>query len=101
MHRVGAGVRRHDLRAQLVVDVGVAVGREGYGDHVGVVEQVGRGEGGADQRDGGERGGAGAHQRDEDDAAEAAELVELGLGQRVDDRDEGGAGVLLADLGRA
>ena len=37
-------------------------------------------------------------QRDEDHAAEAAELLELGLGERVDDRDEGGAGVLLAHL---
>ena len=44
--------------------------------------------------------GAGAHQRDEHHAAEAAQLVEVGLGERVDDGHEGGAGVLLADLGR-
>ena len=36
----------------------------------------------------------------EDHAAEAAELVELGVGERVDDRDERGTGVLVADLGR-
>ena len=99
MDRVGPGVRPDDLRPQGVVGLGVTVGGERDRHHGGLVEELGRRDGGADQRDGGQLGRPGAGQGEEDEPPETAELDEVGLGERVDDRHEGGAGVLLAHLG--
>ena len=99
MDRVAAGVGLDHLGAEGVVGVGVTVGGERDRHDGRVVEQVGGHQRGAHQRDGGQRRGAGAHQGQEHDPAEPAQLLEVGLGERVDDGDEGGAGVLLARLG--
>ena len=100
MHGVAAGVRRDHLDAQRVVGLGVAAGGERDGDDDGVGQQGGGGEGGADQGDRGELRGAGADQGQQDQRAEAAQLVELGGGEGVGDRDDRAAGVPLAGLRR-
>ncbi len=55
-----------------MVGVGVAVGGEGYGDDVRVGQQSAAAEGGADQGDGREGGGAVAGERDQEHGPEAA-----------------------------
>ena len=52
------------------------------------------------QGDGGELRGAGAGEREQHDGAAAAQVLQLGVGERVDDGHEGAAGVPLADLRR-
>ncbi|UUZ57659.1 hypothetical protein [Nocardioides sp. B-3] len=54
VHRVAIGVRRSDLNPERVIGLGVTVVGEGNHDNGRVVEQVGGGEGRADQRHGGE-----------------------------------------------
>ena len=97
-----AGVVAHDLDAELVVGVGVAVGGQRDGHHLGVGQVAGRGQGGADQADGAEPlGGAGAGEREQDDR-----LLAPGQARRAAPSVSGSvtgtnvaAGVPLADLG--
>ena len=92
--RVGAGVRRQHLHAEGVVGLGVAVRRQGYGDHGRVLEPRGRGERGPQQPDRRQRRRAVADQGDEDDPTlERAQPGDLVLVEGVGDRHERGAGV--------
>ena len=97
-HRVLAGVVGRDLDAELVVDLRVAVRREGHGHDHGIVEPSGGGQGRAEQADGGEVGRAGADQGQQDDRPGVGQLLELALGERVRHRDERPAGVPLPRL---
>ena len=65
--RVAGGVRRHHLRAQRVVVVGVAVRGQRDDDDVGALDRGGRHERGPDQGHGGELRGAGAGEREQDE----------------------------------
>ena len=90
--------------AERVVDLGVAVAGQGYGDHGGVRELPGGQQRGADERGRGEQRGAGADQRQQQDVSLAGRLldpVEVGVGECVGDRHgERAVVVLLAHLGR-
>ena len=98
--RVVAGVRRHDLDAEDVVGLGVAVGGERDRDHL-CREPFGHEQRGPQRRHGGESGGAGADEGEQHDrAVDRGELGELALGEGVGDRDERGARVTLPDLRR-
>ncbi len=98
MDGVGAGVGLRDADAQLVVGVGVPVVGEGHDHDHGVVEEVGGGQRGADEGDGGEVGRAVAGEDEQQARAEAADLLQLGGGEGVGDGHHRAAGVLLAHL---
>ena len=98
---VAAGVRRHHAHPERVVDVGVAVRREGYGDHGGVREPLGRGQAGPQQPDGGEVRRTVPDQRHQHHSAlDRGQPGDLLLVEGVGHRDERGARVLVARLRR-
>ena len=78
----------HDLDAEDVVGLGVAVGGERDGDDL-AAEPAGRGQAGPDQGDRAEGGRAVADERQQHErAVEPGQLGQLGLVERVGDRDE-------------
>ena len=98
-HRVRAGVRRDHLHPEVVVGRRVVVGRQRYRDHGRGRKPACGGQGGAQQGDRGELRRAGTGQRQQHDrAVQPAQPLDLLFGERVHDRDEGRAGVGLADL---
>ena len=97
---VVAGVVGDHLHAERVVGVGVTVRRQRYGDHGGVGQHRGRRQRRPQQADRRERRRAVADQREQGDRAEAVELGQLGVGERVGHGDERAAGVPLPGLRR-
>ena len=96
--RVVTGVGRQHLHAESVVGVRLVVGGQRHRDDHGVRQRLCYQAGSPDQRDRREVGGAGADQRHQHHRPEATDLLDLGLGEGVGDRDPGVTGVLLTGL---
>ena len=99
---LAGGVVLDDPLPEPVVGLGVAAAGQRYGDHVRVVEVAGGGEGGPDQRGGGQLRGAGAGEGEQQDrlvAGLGADPADVGVGEWAGHRHgDGGVAVLLPDL---
>ena len=92
------GVRARHLGAELVVDGRIAPARQRNGDDCRVLEVRCGSESGANERDGRQVGGPGADQGQEQHRPGRRQLLNLLLGERVDDRNDSATGVLLSHL---
>ena len=98
MDRIPTRVRSHDRHAERMVGLGVVVSGQRHRDDGRVGQGVRSQQRRAQQRDGGERRGAVADESEQQHRPEGRDLLDLGGGERVGDRDDRPPGVRLAGL---